>query len=49
MTQMIGLADKDIKIVIIMIVHMFKKAEKSISILGRNLKIYKSPKSVFWR
>ena len=38
MTQMIELVDKDNKIVIIVIFHMFKKLEKRLNILSSDMK-----------
>lgn len=39
MTQMIELIDKDIETVVIIIVHMFKKIEESVSMFKKTWKI----------
>lgn len=39
MTQMIELIDKDIETVVIIVVHMFKKIEESVSMFKKTWKI----------
>lgn len=42
--QMLELAGKDIKIVIITLFHRFKRLEKRLNMLSRNMDIFKRPK-----